>query len=270
MPAHPQVRPCLLPLHAFNSNRGVSTCCSPAQSSCSAGASHACVVCAGGPALGGEAAASVSNSLITVRENAQEYDPARPNDYEEVRRSREAARKAAEAEAERQARIKADALRQEARRALSTGLSALRSCPALLCLRIETEAGRAHAPFNLLFISAGLHCVLPALWKESGAYGALARAEQEVCRALQCSWSLQQFNAYTACAKRQRQDRCTVALSTGSSSLRSCPVLSCLLQRADENDAWLVRSRRRGRMRRMAQRRRSGVPRRAGQGRRWT
>ena len=79
--------------------------------------SRACV-CAGGLAQGGEAAASVSNSLITVRENAQEYDPAHPNDYEEVRRSREAARKAAEAEAERQARIKADALRQEVREAL--------------------------------------------------------------------------------------------------------------------------------------------------------
>lgn len=70
---------------------------------------------AGGLSQGGETAASASNSLIMVRESAQEYDPARPNDYEEVRRGREAARKAAEAEAERQARIKAEALRQEVR-----------------------------------------------------------------------------------------------------------------------------------------------------------
>ena len=48
-----------------------------------------------------------------MRENAQEYDPGQPNDYEEVRRSREAARKAAEAEAERQHRIKLEAQRQQ-------------------------------------------------------------------------------------------------------------------------------------------------------------
>lgn len=44
-----------------------------------------------------------------------EYDPARPNDYEEICREREAQRVAAEAEAERQERLRAEAAAREVR-----------------------------------------------------------------------------------------------------------------------------------------------------------
>lgn len=45
--------------------------------------------------------------MITVRADAEEYDPARPNDYNDVRDAREAQRKEAEQEAVRQERLKA-------------------------------------------------------------------------------------------------------------------------------------------------------------------
>ena len=44
-----------------------------------------------------------------------EYDPARPNDYEEICREREAQRVVAEAEAERQERLRAEAAAREVR-----------------------------------------------------------------------------------------------------------------------------------------------------------
>lgn len=53
--------------------------------------------------------------MIVVRGDADEYDPARPNDYEEVRKSREAKRKEAELEVGRQERLKLEARRQEVR-----------------------------------------------------------------------------------------------------------------------------------------------------------
>ena len=48
-----------------------------------------------------------SSSMITVRPDAEEYDPARPNDYNDVRDAREAQRKEAEQEAARQERLMA-------------------------------------------------------------------------------------------------------------------------------------------------------------------
>lgn len=50
-----------------------------------------------------------------VREDADEYDPGRPNDYEELRKSREVQRKEAELEVGRQERLRLEALRQEVR-----------------------------------------------------------------------------------------------------------------------------------------------------------
>ncbi|KAK9904335.1 hypothetical protein WJX75_009485 [Coccomyxa subellipsoidea] len=54
-----------------------------------------------------------SSSVVVVREDADEYDPGRPNDYEEVRKSREVQRKEAELEVGRQERLRLEALRQE-------------------------------------------------------------------------------------------------------------------------------------------------------------
>ena len=45
--------------------------------------------------------------MISVRADAEEYDPARPNDYNDVRDAREAQRKEAEQEVVRQERLKA-------------------------------------------------------------------------------------------------------------------------------------------------------------------
>lgn len=56
---------------------------------------------------GGRSAGVSSSSMIAVRADAEEYDPARPNDYNDVRDAREAQRKEAEQEAVRQERLKA-------------------------------------------------------------------------------------------------------------------------------------------------------------------
>ena len=48
-----------------------------------------------------------ASSMITVGADADEYDPARPNDYNDVRDARQAQRKEAELEAVRQERLKA-------------------------------------------------------------------------------------------------------------------------------------------------------------------
>ena len=48
-----------------------------------------------------------ASSMITVGADAEEYDPARPNDYNDVRDARQAQRKEAELEAVRQERLKA-------------------------------------------------------------------------------------------------------------------------------------------------------------------
>ena len=48
-----------------------------------------------------------ASSLITAGADAEEYDPARPNDYNDVREARQAQRKEAELEAVRQERLKA-------------------------------------------------------------------------------------------------------------------------------------------------------------------
>ena len=59
-------------------------------------------------AAAGEITSGVSApSMITVGADAEEYDPARPNDYNDVRDAREAQRKEAELEAVRQERLKA-------------------------------------------------------------------------------------------------------------------------------------------------------------------
>ncbi len=59
-----------------------------------------------------------SSSVVVVREDADEYDPGRPNDFEEVRRSREVQRKEAELEVGRQERLRLEALQQQVGRDL--------------------------------------------------------------------------------------------------------------------------------------------------------
>jgi hypothetical protein len=62
-----------------------------------------CALAAAGARMPGAS----SSSMIRVRADAEEYDPARPNDYNDVRDAREAQRKEAEQEAMRQERLKA-------------------------------------------------------------------------------------------------------------------------------------------------------------------
>ncbi|GFR45032.1 hypothetical protein Agub_g6399 [Astrephomene gubernaculifera] len=87
---------------AAATNHGASTPGGPA------GAAAAAAVGAGGVA--GSSSCGVSGSSIFTRHDGRpiedEYDPMRPNDYEEVIAARERARKAAEAEAERLAKLK--------------------------------------------------------------------------------------------------------------------------------------------------------------------
>ncbi|BDA45603.1 Splicing factor 45 [Coccomyxa sp. Obi] len=56
---------------------------------------------------------TTSSSVVVVRENENDYDPGRPNDYEEVRKAREVQRKEAELEVGRQELLKLEARRQE-------------------------------------------------------------------------------------------------------------------------------------------------------------
>lgn len=55
----------------------------------------------------------MTSSVVSLQRDAQEYDPAHPNDFEEVRKAREVQRKEAELEAQRQERIKLEAHREE-------------------------------------------------------------------------------------------------------------------------------------------------------------
>ena len=58
-------------------------------------------------AAGERMSGHTASSMITVGPDAEEYDPARPNDYNDVRDARQAQRKEAELEAVRQERLKA-------------------------------------------------------------------------------------------------------------------------------------------------------------------
>ena len=73
-----------------------------------------------------------------------EYDPARPNDYEEVRRARERQRLEAEREAERQVELRAQKAAQE----VCNSKPGLCSCHSMYrqCMVLNTAAGQnSHA-----------------------------------------------------------------------------------------------------------------------------
>lgn len=96
-----------------------------------------------------------------------EYDPARPNDYEEICREREQQQRNAVAEAERQERLKAEAAAREASLPVSEALcsaAAFMRPFRLASLRNASGWGPQHK-HSLLFLPShiGLLCFAPAL-----------------------------------------------------------------------------------------------------------
>jgi hypothetical protein len=82
---------------------------------------------------GADAATTPGGGFGSLGSNVKdEYDPARPNDYEEICREREQQRRDADAEAERQEQLRAEATARE-----------VRAAPPLCCGGAKAASGGA-------------------------------------------------------------------------------------------------------------------------------
>ena len=89
-----------------------------------------------------------------------EYDPARPNDYEEICREREQQQRNAVAEAERQERLKAEAAAREASLPVSEALCSAAALTRLFIFSDSQASGRlkvGSAAQTLASLSPGPH-----------------------------------------------------------------------------------------------------------------